>query len=305
MPVIVSVLALLLLACGPDLPRPISQPMEEGDVHSHANTNQVTVSHIDLDLTVDFDKKVLRGHATLSFERSRGNEPIALDTRALAIEKVELAGDGENFEETNFEMGAADPLLGASLLIDAPIPTGAIRIHYATTAGSTALQWLEPRQTAGKRHPFLFTQSQAIHARSWIPLQDSPGAKATYSARIRTPSGLRAVMSASNKPDAILNGDYSFDMPHPVPSYLVALAVGDLSYRGIGSRTGVYAEEPLIERAAREFEDTERMLETAERLFGRYRWGRYDILVLPPSFPFGGMENPRLTFATPTIGMRF
>ena len=172
MPLIAGALILLLLSCGPDLSRPISPPAEEGDVHTYANADQVKVSHIDLDLTVDFERKILHGYATLSFERSRGTEPVTLDTRALAIEKVELAADGENFEETSFELGPADPLLGAPLRIEAPITTGAIRIHYETTAGSTALQWLEPAQTAGKSHPFLFTQSQAIHARSWIPLQD-------------------------------------------------------------------------------------------------------------------------------------
>ncbi len=163
------------------------------------------------------------------------------------------------------------------------------------------MQWLDPARTGGKRHPFLFTQSEAIQGRTWIPLQDSPGVRVTYDATIRVPEGLTSVMSAERLPDSTDPAVTRFRMRQPIPSYLIALAVGDLAFKPLGSRTGVWAEPSVVDKAAYEFADTEKMVEATEKRFGPYRWERYDLLVLPPSFPFGGMENPRLTFATPTV----
>ncbi|HEX8140963.1 MAG TPA: M1 family metallopeptidase [Pyrinomonadaceae bacterium] len=273
------------------------------DVHSYSNPQEVRVRHLDLDLEVDFRAKVLRGAALLGFERISNDRraPLVLDTRALNISKVEASGDGKAFVETQFTVGPSDPTLGAPLTISLPAGADRVRISYATSPGASGLQWLDPPQTAGKRYPFIFTQSQAIHARSWIPIQDTPQVRVVYTARIRTPRELLAVMSAENDARTPRDGDYSFTMQQPIPSYLIALAVGDLRFRPLGRRTGVYAEPSVIAKAASEFADTERMVAATERLYGPYRWGRYDLLVLPPSFPYGGMENPRLTFATPTV----
>jgi leukotriene-A4 hydrolase len=271
------------------------------DVHSFANPSAVRVRHVDLDWDVLFDQKILKGSATLTVERTSQPEPLILDTRDLKIEKVETSADGTTYLAGTFTVGASDKILGAPLTIPLPANATRVRIHYSTSPGASGLQWLAPAQTAGKKDPFMFTQSQAIHARSWIPLQDTPAVRVTYNARVRTPRNLLAVMSAENDARAPRDGDYSFRMRQPIPSYLIALAVGDLRFRSLGRRTGVYAEPQVIARAARELSDTERMVVATERLYGPYRWGRYDILVLPASFPFGGMENPRLTFATPTI----
>jgi leukotriene-A4 hydrolase len=255
------------------------------DLHSYSRPDRVRVRHLDLDLDVQFGARAIAASATVHFDRVSGDELI-LDTRGLTIHAVENAA--------SFDVGPADPIFGAPLRIrlngDGPVTVG-----YSTSPAASGLQWLDPAQTAGKQHPFLYTQSQAIHARSWIPCQDSPGVRVTYTARVATPPGLRAVMSAAVQPDG------SFRLDRPVPSYLIALAAGDLACRSIGPRTNVYAEPSVLDSASREFEDTEAMIAAVEELYGPYRWGRYDLLVLPPSFPFGGMENPLLTFATPTV----
>ena len=272
------------------------------DPHSLSNPEEIRVRHIDLDLNVSFPEKTLYGTAVLFLERLNAEAPrIVLDTLDLNIFEVESASGDEAYQVARFAAGEADPILGAALSIELPPSVDRIRIKYSTSPDARGLQWLEPRHTAEKKDPFLLTQSQAINARSWIPLQDTPQVRMTFRANIKCPEHLMAVMGAANNPQVLAAGNYSFEMPQPIPSYLIALAVGDLSFRALGSRTGVYAEPSVIDSAAAEFSDLEAMMANAERLYGPYRWDRYDVLVLPPSFPVGGMENPRLTFATPTI----
>ena len=280
---------------------PLDDPARH-DLHSYANSDEIRVTHVELDLEIRFDERRLGGTAMLSFERLQdGADALVLDTRDLTIAAVESWSPAGGFDAATFSLAAADPVLGAALTVVLPPAATRARVTYKTSPDASGLQWLTPEQTAGRAHPFMFTQSQAIHARSWIPLQDSPAVRVTYGARFRTPEGLRAVMSAANDPNAAADGDYRFDMPQAIPSYLIALAAGDLAFRPLGDRTGVYAEPSVVEAAADEFADTESMMAATEQLYGPYRWERYDLLVLPPSFPFGGMENPRLTFATPTI----
>jgi leukotriene-A4 hydrolase len=271
------------------------------DRHSYARPLEVRVQHVSLDLDVSFSQKTLRGSATLVLDRPQRDKPLIVDSRDLKISRVEASADGVTWTDTTFEVGNVDKVLGAPVSIALPPAAKQVRVFYETAPTASGLQWLTPQQTAGKKHPFLFTQSQAIHARSWIPTQDSPGVRVRYSAKIRVPAGLRAVMSARNDPNQKAGTEYTFEMPQPIPAYLIALAVGDLDFKAISSRTGVWAEPPMLMKAASELEDMEKMLRAAESLYGRYRWEQYDVLILPPSFPFGGMENPRLTFATPTI----
>lgn len=267
------------------------------DIHSFARPEEAAVKHLSLTLHVDFDKRILSGTASLDIENKTGTDTLYLDSRDLNISKV-LLDDGS---ETSFTKGASVKYLGEELKIKIKPGTKKVNIEYSTFPDAAALQWLSPGQTAGGTHPFLFTQSQAVLARTWIPLQDSPGIKFTYDAVIHCPKELMAVMSAGNDTVKHADGIYHFDMPQPIPSYLMALAVGDLSFHPYSSICGVFAEPVLIEKTANEFIDLPKMISSAEELYGKYAWGRYDVLVLPPSFPFGGMENPRITFATPTI----
>lgn len=300
------ILLLFALACAPPavvqppaIPQLPAVPRTlADDPHSFSEPDKVTIEHLGLSLGVDFPNKQLVGRATLYLDNKAATDKLMLDARDLDIRSVSL---GASLTPTRFRLGETDKFLGQPLTIDIAPDTRIVHIDYATRPQAAALQWLDPQQTAGKRHPFLFTQSQAILARTWIPLQDTPAVRFTYEAAIRVPAGLMAVMSADNPTRTSADGLYRFRMPQPVPSYLMALAVGDLEFRTLGERAGVYAEPSVVDQAANEFVDIPRMMEAAERLYGPYRWGRYDVLVLPPSFPFGGMENPRLTFATPTI----
>lgn len=270
--------------------------IQQSDPHSFARPEEASITHLSLDLTVDFEKKILSGKARLNIKASEDAKEIILDTRDLVIEKV-MTDD----TETKFQLGDSTPFMGKALKIPVAEKTKTVTVFYSTTPGAAALQWLSPEQTAGGKSPFLFTQSEAILARTWIPLQDSPGIRFSYDAIIHVPANLLAVMSAENPQEKNATGTYHFKMPQPVPAYLMALSVGDFVFKSLDKRTGVYAEKVTIDKAANEFADLPKMVDAAEKLYGPYAWGRYDVIVLPPSFPFGGMENPRLTFATPTI----
>jgi leukotriene-A4 hydrolase len=296
--IFICIIASFLFGCKSNTHQNENLPiMNTTDVHSFSQPNHAVVKHISLDLNVNFKEKTLSGTAILEIENITGTDQLQLDTRDLTIQKITL----DQNESTTFTLDAPLEFLGSKLTIKIKPETKKVNITYFTSPTAAALQWLEPSQTAGGKFPFLFTQSQAILARTWIPLQDSPGIKFTYDAKITVPNELMALMSAEN--DTVLHADgvYNFKMPQPVSSYLMALAVGNLEFQSYDNRSGVFAEPSLIKKAAWEFEDLPKMISSAEELYGPYTWGRYDVLVLPPSFPFGGMENPRITFATPTI----
>lgn len=295
--ILIAVGALLFAACGSPEKSSEGTAMKTADPHSFARPAEAVIRHLDLDLKVDFDSRKLSGTATLHIDNLSKGDRLHLDTRDLTIDSVWL-DDGTS---ARFDLMPAQPYVGTEMVVQIKPATQKVMIAYATAPDAAALQWLTPEQTAGGKRPFLFTQSQAILARTWIPLQDSPGIRFTYTAKITCPPDLMAVMSAENDTTLHADGVYTFAMKQAIPSYLMALAVGDIRFHAYDQRSGVYAEPVTLDKAVYEFADMPRMITAAEELYGPYAWGRYDVLVLPPSFPFGGMENPRLTFATPTI----
>jgi len=276
-----------------------AQPSEKTpDPHSFSRPDRVAVTHLDWRAEVNFDERTLDAVARYTLDRrDRSASELILDAWKLEVASVK---DQEG-ARLKFELSELDDLLGSSLTIELNSSTTHVEITYKTDPSAKALQWLLPQQTAGRKAPFLFTQSQAILARTWLPCQDSPGVRFTYSAQVQVPPGMTALMSAVNPQQRAADGRYTFRMDQPIPSYLMAMAVGDIDFQPVGKRSGVYAEPSQMEAATYEFGAMEQMLEAAEGLYGPYAWERYDLIVLPPSFPFGGMENPRLTFCTPTI----
>jgi aminopeptidase N len=301
--------ALLLMSCqthdasppaGEAEVAPVLDTPDAVDIHSYAKPLEARVTHVALDLAVDFNAKRVGGTATLDIQAKPGAREIILDDKGLEIESV---ADGAG-APLKWKVGANDPNLGAPLFVAIGADTKRLVIKYKSAADADALQWLAPAQTAGKKYPFLFSQGESILNRSWIPTQDSPGIRQSWEAKVRVDKPLTVVMSApraTEPADAGNQRSFSFRMDHPVAPYLIAIAAGDLAFKDLGPRTGVWAEPVTLDRAAAELSDTEKMVDAAEALYGPYQWGRYDLLVLPPSFPFGGMENPTLTFLTPTF----
>ncbi len=271
------------------------------DDHSYSNLKKIRTTHLDLELDVNFNNKTIYGVARHTME-NKGCDTAIFDIKGLQIQKITIGSKGHE-RETDFVIGNMDKdsILGQPLLVTVHHDTKFINIYYQTTEQSDALDWLEPEQTSSKKHPFLYTQGQAILTRTWIPLQDSPSNRITYSAKVKVPGELMAVMSATNNHHKNDSGIYQFEMEQAIPSYLIALGVGDLQYHAFDKRCGVFCEPQLMPACTFEFADLPKMMAAAERLYGKYQWKQYDLLVLPYSFPFGGMENPRLTFVNPTV----
>jgi aminopeptidase N len=271
------------------------------DDHSYSNLDEIHTTHLDLELEVNFENKTIYGVARHTM-KNKGADTAIFDTKGLLIQKVTL-GTKNNEKETDFVIinMTKNSILGQPLLVSTENNTEQINIYYQTTEYSDALDWLDPNLTSSKTKPFLYTQGQAILTRTWIPIQDSPSNRITYSAKVTVPKDLMAVMSAKNKKEKSRDGNYFFEMKKPIPSYLIALAVGDLSYQSLGPNTGFYCEPELAKACLFEFQDLPKMMQAAEKIYGKYQWDQYDLLVLPYSFPFGGMENPMLTFVNPTI----
>ena len=307
-----SVAGCALAGCGPNSAPETSEkkktvqkiiPAERfftADQFTYANYQDVVVKHVDLDLDVSFERKKLDGAVTLDFERIKSNaQSLILDTKDLLIKAVALQTN-DGWAPANYTLAEADSVLGSAMHIDIGRDATQLRIIYETSPNAEGLQWLTPAQTAGKEKPYLFSQAQAIHARTMLPVQDTPAVRLTYNASLRVPEGLLPLMSASQDgQDA--DGNWNFSMPQPIPSYLIAIAVGDIKFKAINDTIGVYAEQYILDASAEEFAETPQMEIANTELYGPYRWGRYDLIVLPPSFPFGGMENPRLSFMTPTL----
>lgn len=301
---------LMMTACNSETATPVTPAAKPKtaasvatiDEHSYAEPAKVAIKDLTLDLKLDFDTKTLSGTATYQLDwKDAAAAALVLDSRDLTIAKVEGTDANGVWSPLKFTLAAADPVLGSKLTIETPQRNPEVRVTYTTSPSASGLQWLEPSMTEGKQLPFMFSQSQQIHARSWVPLQDTPSVRYTYSAHVTSRPDVMVLMSADNDPNAIRDGDYTFKMPQKIPSYLMAIAAGDLAFKRISDRSGVWSEPAMLDKAVSEFEDTEKMIATAESLYGPYRWDRYDMLVLPPSFPYGGMENPRLTFLTPTV----
>jgi aminopeptidase N len=293
-------LAMLLLSgmgsCQPEKKETTLVDMPK-DPHSFSIPSDARVTHLSWRADVNVETKTIDAIATWNIQTSKDADLLTLDIKGLTIKEVFI----DNDQKTEFRISEKDPILGQALAILIKPDTKKVTIHYTVPADAEALQWLSPQQTAGKKYPFMFTQSQAILARSWVPCQDSPNIRFTYDANVTVPKELLALMSASNPQEKNESGEYHFEMKQPIASYLLALAVGDITFKPISDRAGIYAEPSVVGKAAWEFSDLEKMIAGAESLYGEYQWDRYDVIVLPPSFPFGGMENPRITFATPTI----
>lgn len=304
--ILFAILASFVCACGSDdaLEKEeeankvvINQPVR--DAHSYSNLDEIKTKHLHLEFEVNFQNKTIYGVARHEMI-NKGTDTAVFDIKGLEIQRVTIGKKGKE-ANTDYVIGTEDAILGAPLSIKVDSSTTLVNIYYKTTKNSGALDWLNPELTAGKTHPYLYTQGQAILTRTWIPVQDSPSNRITYSADVKVPAELMALMSAKNPTIKNADGKYHFEMKQPIPVYLISLAVGDLAFQKLGKNCGVYTEPSMLKDVAWEFADLKKMIAAAENLYGKYEWEQYDVIILPYSFPFGGMENPRLTFANPTL----
>ncbi len=295
----IALLPLLFLLLVAARARPERQTLAhfplQKDIFSSSEPKRITTHHIDLDLMVDFATKTLQGKATLQLENLSGTRQLVLDTRGLEISLV--TADGVS---TPWQLGetTAD---GRPLVIDITSATRAVTVQYSTRPEADGLFWMQPAQTTGRVSPYLYSQNEPDSARSWIPLQDTPSVRITYNAVVRVPAGMMALMSAENPTSLRADGVYSFRMDQPIPSYLIALAVGRLQFRALDERTGIYAEPELLNTAVNELHYIPDMVDAAEKLLTPYPWKRYDVLLMPPTYIVGGMEHPRLNFLNPAV----
>lgn len=276
-------------------------PTPSDDLHSFANINEVRTPQLHLNLDVNFEQETLSGYAEYTLEYVQPDaDMIVLDSKTIQVSRAE-AWVNDEWVATTFVMGQNDSVLGTPVYVDLPAQTPKIRIHYVTSPQATGLDWVAPEGTAGKEHPFLYSQSQPHYARTWIPIQDTPSQRLTFTAELTTPPDLLGLMGAHNTPNPEVDGSYEFESEQPIPSYLMAIAVGNLEFHALDERMAIYAEPEVIDSAVAEFGYTTEMMVVTEDMFGPFAWDRYDQIVLPPSFPMGGMENPQLAFLTPTV----
>ncbi len=264
---------------------------------SFSNPQDVLITHVDLSLKVNFTERRISGFASFNIDiLNPKSQELILDTEKLNIQEVRRINTTGEAENAEYYLDAVDPIKGSALHIAIDSNTKQVQIRYTTSPDASGIIWTPAAETFGGKKPFMFTMGAPHHSRSWFPMQDTPQVRITFSAHVEVPFGIKAVMSGLNPHSNKDTGSYDFTFSKPIPAYLIAFAAGDLVYRSTGPRSGVFSEPDLIEIAARQFSDTEEMIQTAESIFGPYQWDDFNILVLPPSANAGGMENPSLIY---------
>ena len=301
---IIPLLVAVALTSCTNSPKEVAEKIQVAkDPHSYANFDQVRVTHLDWDALIDVPKKLIEATEELTIEQIQPGEELVLDSKGIEIKSIAVAPTDKKYATTTWKLDANDEILGQALRIKILPDTRFVKIAYVVEADAEGLLYMDANQSlTGK--PFVFSQSESLFARSWLLLQDAPQVRFTFSAKVQLPKGDSSLvlMSAPDNPKQVNpSGVYEFHQKNPLPSYLMSLAVGPLQYTNLGKRTGFYAEKPLVSKAKQDLAPVEKMLEASEKCFGAYPWERYDVLVLPERFPFGGMENPCITYASGTI----